>query len=120
MIAISRTCCPCKKRSHAPSSARFGETNCAGAGAVGKYAPINPEAFQLWLKGRYYWYKLNPEGLQKAIEYFQQALEKDPAYAPAYAGLADSYNLLAFFQCVSPSGSDAESKGRGREGAGAR
>jgi len=64
--------------------------------------PINPEAFQLWLKGRYYWYKLNPEGLQKAIEYFQQALEKDPAYAPAYAGLADSYNLLAFFNVFPP------------------
>jgi TolB-like protein/DNA-binding winged helix-turn-helix (wHTH) protein/Tfp pilus assembly protein PilF len=64
--------------------------------------PINPEAFQLWLKGRYYWYKLNPEGMQKAIEYFQQALEKDPAYAPAYAGLADSYNLLAFFNVFPP------------------
>jgi len=64
--------------------------------------PINPEAFQLWLKGRYYWYKLNPEGLQKAIEYFQQALEKDPTYAPAYAGLADSYNLLAFFNVFPP------------------
>jgi TolB-like protein/DNA-binding winged helix-turn-helix (wHTH) protein/Tfp pilus assembly protein PilF len=64
--------------------------------------PINPEAFQLWLKGRYYWYKLNPEGLQKAIEYFQQALKKDPAYAPAYAGLADSYNLLAFFNVFPP------------------
>src|SRR5260370_30752330 len=41
--------------------------------------PINPEAFQLYLKGRYFWYKLNPEAMQKAIEYCQQALEKDPA-----------------------------------------
>jgi TolB-like protein/DNA-binding winged helix-turn-helix (wHTH) protein/Tfp pilus assembly protein PilF len=64
--------------------------------------PINPEAFQLYLKGRYFWYKLNPEAMQKAIEYFQQALEKDPAYAPAYAGLADSYNTLAFFNVFPP------------------
>jgi eukaryotic-like serine/threonine-protein kinase len=64
--------------------------------------PINPEAYQLYLKGRYYWYKLNPEGMQKAIEYFQQALEKDPAYAPAYAGLAFTYESLAFFTVLPP------------------
>jgi TolB-like protein/DNA-binding winged helix-turn-helix (wHTH) protein/Tfp pilus assembly protein PilF len=64
--------------------------------------PINPEAYQLYLKGRYFWYKLKPEAMQKAIEYFQQALEKDPAYAPAYAGLADSYNILAFFSVFPP------------------
>jgi TolB-like protein/DNA-binding winged helix-turn-helix (wHTH) protein/Tfp pilus assembly protein PilF len=64
--------------------------------------PINPEAYQLYLKGRYFWYKLTPEGMQKAIEYFQQALDKDPAYAPAYAGLADSYNTLAFFTVFPP------------------
>jgi TolB-like protein/DNA-binding winged helix-turn-helix (wHTH) protein/Flp pilus assembly protein TadD len=64
--------------------------------------PINPEAYQHYLKGRYFWYKLNPEAIQKAIEYFQQALEKDPAYAPAYAGLADSYNTLAFFTVFPP------------------
>jgi len=65
--------------------------------------PINPEAFQLYLKGRYYWYKLNPEALQKATAYYQQALDEDPAYAPAYAGLADAYNLLAFFTVLPPS-----------------
>jgi TolB-like protein/Tfp pilus assembly protein PilF len=65
--------------------------------------PINPEAFQLYLKGRYYWYKLNPEALQKATAYYQQALDEDPAYAPAYAGLADAYNLLAFFNVLPPS-----------------
>jgi tetratricopeptide (TPR) repeat protein len=64
--------------------------------------PINPEAYQLYLKGRYFWYKLKPEAMQKATEYFQQALEKDPAYAPAYAGLADSYNILAFFSVFPP------------------
>jgi len=64
--------------------------------------PIDPEAYRLYLKGRYYWYKLTPEGLQKAIECFQQALEKDPAYALAYAGLADTYDSLAFFTVLPP------------------
>jgi eukaryotic-like serine/threonine-protein kinase len=52
----------------------------------------NPEAYQDYLKGRYWWNKANPE---KAIEYFQQAVAKDPGDAQAYAGLADSYVLLA-------------------------
>jgi TolB-like protein/Tfp pilus assembly protein PilF len=64
--------------------------------------PINPEAYQLYLKGRYYWYKLTPEGSQKGIEYFQQAIDKDPAYALAYAGLADAYNSLAFLGVLPP------------------
>jgi tetratricopeptide (TPR) repeat protein len=64
--------------------------------------PINPEAYQLYLKGLFYFYKLTPPGLQKAIEYFQQALDKDPADAPAYAGLADAYNSLAFFSVLPP------------------
>src|SRR5260370_30551525 len=63
---------------------------------------IEPEAYRLYLKGRYYWYKLTPEGLQKAIDCFQQALEKDPAYALAYAGLADTYDSLAFFTVLPP------------------
>ena len=62
----------------------------------------HPEAYRLYLKGRFYWYKLTPQAMQKAIEYFQQALEKDPAYAPAYAGLADTYNTLAFFTVFPP------------------
>ena len=60
---------------------------------------IDPDSYRIYLKGRYYFYKLKPEAMQKAIEYFQQALEKDPAYALAYAGLADTYNALAFFTC---------------------
>ena len=55
----------------------------------------NPEAYQDYLKGRYWWNKANAEGLKKSIEYFQQAVAKDPADAQAYAGLADSYVLLA-------------------------
>jgi eukaryotic-like serine/threonine-protein kinase len=54
----------------------------------------NPEAYQAYLKGRYFWNKRTEEAFRKGIEYFQQAIEHDPSYALAYAGLADSYNLL--------------------------
>ena len=62
----------------------------------------NPEAYQLYLKGRYYWNKATPEGSHKAIEYFQQAIDKDPNYALAYAGLADTYNRFAFLNVLPP------------------
>ena len=54
----------------------------------------NAEAYQLYLKGRYYWNKRTAESLNKGVEYFQQAIDKDPNYALAYAGLTDSYSLL--------------------------
>jgi DNA-binding winged helix-turn-helix (wHTH) protein/Tfp pilus assembly protein PilF len=56
--------------------------------------PANPEADDLYLKGRYYWNKRTPDGLNKAVDYFTQAIVRDPNYAQAYAGLADCYNLL--------------------------
>ena len=55
----------------------------------------NAEAYQLYLKGRYYWNKRTPDGMQKAIGYFQAAIERDPGYARAYAGLADCYHVPA-------------------------
>lgn len=55
---------------------------------------VNPEAYQLHLKGRFYWDKRNPEGLSKAKDYFQQAIDKDPNYALAYVGLAEYYSTL--------------------------
>src|SRR5262249_37479703 len=58
-----------------------------------KHYTENPEDYQLYLKGRYHWTKRTPEATQKGIEYFQQAIEKDPSYALAYAGLADCYVL---------------------------
>jgi serine/threonine-protein kinase len=54
----------------------------------------NPEAYGLYLKGRYHWNKRTGQDLQKGIGYFQQAIEKDPTYALAYAGLADCYAVL--------------------------
>ena len=51
----------------------------------------NPEAYQLYLRGRYYWNQRTPEGVKKGLDYFQQAIDKDRGYALAYAGVADSY-----------------------------
>ncbi len=56
--------------------------------------PANPEAKELYLQGRYYWSKRTPEALEKALDYFTQAIVHDPGYADAYVGLADCYNLL--------------------------
>ena len=54
----------------------------------------NPEAHQLYLKGRYFWSKRTEGGVKRGIEFFQQAIEQDPNFALAYVGLADSYLLL--------------------------
>jgi len=54
----------------------------------------DPEAYQLYLKGRYYWEKRTPDSLEKAKEYFNRAIDKDPNYALAYVGLADYYDVL--------------------------
>jgi TolB-like protein/DNA-binding winged helix-turn-helix (wHTH) protein/Flp pilus assembly protein TadD len=62
--------------------------------------PVDPEAHELYLKGRYFWNKRDQEGFTKAIAYFQQAIAKDPTYAAAYAGLADSYALSGGFNLV--------------------
>lgn len=62
-----------------------------------KQYTANPEAYQLYLKGRFYWNKRGPADLQKAIPFFEQAIEKDPNYALAYSGLADSYALLTAY-----------------------
>jgi len=55
---------------------------------------VKPEAYELYLKGRYHYYKWTPDDFRKAIEYFQKAIEADPGWAPAYAGLATSYGWL--------------------------
>ena len=55
----------------------------------------NPEAFRAYLRGRYHWNKYTQEGLERAIEHFRQAIDIDPVYALAYAGMADSYFRLS-------------------------
>jgi len=68
------------------------------------------EAYQLCLKGRRYWGKRTREELQQAIKYFQQAADTDPKYAPAYAGLADCYNMLVIYAAVPPKMAFPEAK----------
>src|SRR5579862_1239431 len=59
---------------------------------------VNPEAYESYLKGRYFWNKRTADGLKAARAYFQQAIEEDPKYAQAYSGLADTYALLGDWQ----------------------
>jgi serine/threonine-protein kinase len=65
-------------------------------------APVNPEAYDLYLKGRYYWARLDSGGLRKSVESFQQAIAVDPAFAPAHAGLANAYSLSGYFGIMPP------------------
>ena len=62
----------------------------------------NPEAHQLYLKGRFFWNKRTTENIRKAIDYFQQAIAKDPAYALAYAGLGDAHAILPIYAFTAP------------------
>lgn len=61
---------------------------------------VDPEAHEFYLKGRYFWNKRDQAGFTKAVDYFQQAIAKDPTYAAAYAGLADSYALSGGFNLI--------------------
>jgi TolB-like protein/Tfp pilus assembly protein PilF len=63
---------------------------------------VNPEAQDAYLRGVYYSDKETPEDLKKSFDYFQQALEKDPRYAPAYVGIAEYYSILPFFTNSTP------------------
>jgi TolB-like protein/DNA-binding winged helix-turn-helix (wHTH) protein/Flp pilus assembly protein TadD len=59
---------------------------------------VNPEAYESYLKGRYFWNKRTADGLKAALAYFNQAIDEDPNYAQAYSGLADTYALLGDWQ----------------------
>src|SRR6266513_1760001 len=59
---------------------------------------VNPQAYESFLKGRYFWNKRTADGLKVALAYFNQAIDEDPKYAPAYSGLADTYALLGDWQ----------------------
>jgi serine/threonine-protein kinase len=69
---------------------------------VAKSYTTNTEAYQLYLKGRFYWNKRTGEGLKKSVEYFNQAIEQDPNYALAFAGLAESYVIFSGFAVSTP------------------
>src|SRR5216110_2971490 len=71
-------------------------------GLIAKTPTVNPQAYELYLKGRFFWNKRTGDDLRKSIEYLKQAIAKDPGYARAYAALADSYGLLRFYGGATP------------------
>src|SRR5437899_1341639 len=64
--------------------------------------PVNPEAYEAYLKGRYHWNRRSREELPKGVQYFQEAIAKDAGYATAYAGLADCLSGLSTYNFVAP------------------
>ncbi len=70
----------------------------------------NPEAYNLYLQGRFFWNKRTAEGLKKSVEYFEKSIEKDPDYALAYAGMADAYCILAWWGWIPRSDGYAKAK----------
>jgi TolB-like protein/DNA-binding winged helix-turn-helix (wHTH) protein/Tfp pilus assembly protein PilF len=80
--------------------------------ALRKPRTVSPDAYEAYLKGRYFWNKRTGDGLKKAIDYFSRAIEIDPTYAEAYSGLADSYALAGdwLYGVLSPQ--DAFREGR--------
>jgi len=68
----------------------------------GQQGIVDPEAYEAYLKGRYYWNRRTGEGLGKSVPYFQQAITKDPTYALAYSGLADSLSISAIWSLLAP------------------
>lgn len=69
---------------------------------IAKTYTTNPEAYRLYLQGRFYWNKREEKEFRKAVEYYNQAIALDPNYAQAYAGLADTYALLSSYSFMPP------------------
>ena len=69
---------------------------------IAKRYTENPQAYNLYLKGRYFWNKRTEEGYQKSLEFFQQAISKDTTFALAYTGIADYYNILGYYDYLPP------------------
>ncbi len=70
----------------------------------------NVDAYQLYLQGRYWWEKRHEGGLRKAVDFFEQAIGKDPSYALAHAGVADSYSVIGFYGFAPPKEAFARAK----------
>src|SRR5437667_990520 len=77
-----------------------GEVSSIGAAPTSgiNFRGVNPDAYDLFLHGKYFWNLREPGSVPKAIGFFQQTIQKDPKYAPAYSGLADAYALLGSAQ----------------------
>jgi adenylate cyclase len=70
--------------------------------SLGKKTTTSPEAYTLYLKGRFYWNERSEDGAKKAIRYFEEAVQLDPKFAEAYSGLADAYAILADYGWMAP------------------
>jgi serine/threonine-protein kinase len=77
---------------------------------MGKARTVNPQAYQAYLKGRFHWNKRTPDGLEKAVEYFEQAIALAPDWPLGYAGLADAYLLMPWYSTMRSS--EAKPKAR--------
>ncbi len=78
--------------------------------ALARLKSVDPEAYDLYLKGRYYWNQRTPSGIKESIGYFQKATAQDPDFALAYAGLADAYNISNIVGLYSPKESLPEAR----------
>jgi TolB-like protein len=74
----------------------------AEASHLSNTSSVDPEAYQLYLRGRFEWNKRSPEGFKRSLDFFQQAIGEDPDYALAYAGVADCYSMLASYDILRP------------------
>ncbi len=72
--------------------------------------PVNPEAYRAYLQGRYYWDRRAPQDLMRSIDFYQRAIRIDPRFAAAYSGLADTYNVLGFFNILASAEAYSKSK----------
>ena len=70
---------------------------------LGKARRVHPEAHELYLKARYFWNKRTEEGGKKALAHFQGAIDQDPTFAQGYAGIADYYNIVGYYNTLAPS-----------------
>jgi len=69
---------------------------------LGSPRPVDPTAHELYLKARYHWNRRTEESVKKALTFFRRAIENDPTYAQGYAGSADCYNILGYYNALSP------------------
>lgn len=82
----------------------------ADVAKVAKNYTTNPEAYQLYLKGKFYWNKRTGESLKRAAEFYRQAIDKDPNYALAYSGLAETYVLFSSYDVAPANDSMPQAK----------
>ncbi len=77
---------------------------------LGSTRQVDPQAHEFYLKARHYWSKRTEQGVRKALSYFHQAIDTDPTYAQGYAGLADCFNILGYYNALRPTEAYSKAK----------